>query len=225
MSGLTGEESGIAPDEGVESAATTPRLTRRDRVQLWFAALLRAAIALVSTLAVLALLGGVTDVVLHETRHTSSNSTSYSRITGVQVVLDGDISLTVLGKTQSGYGATLSAVDTSTPFDDPIRSADVIGGTLYLTESCPDSRCTAQLTLTVNSAADVDIVSGNALRLNDAVIDLDGIAGPVSVQADPAKLVVTNSVVSGAVVGDVLCDSSTDCLNVASSSNSTSSSG
>ena len=225
MSGLTGEETSIAPDEGVESAATTPQLTRRDRVQLWFAALLRSAIALVSTLAVLALLGGVTDVVLHETRHTSSNSTSYSRISGVQVVLDGDISLTVLGKTQNGYGATLSAVDTSTPFDDPIRSADVIGGTLYLTESCPDSRCTAQLTLTVNSAADVDIVSGNALRLNDAVIDLDGIAGPVSVKADPAKLVVTNSIVSGAVVGDVLCDSSSDCLGVASSSNSTSGTG
>ena len=44
------------------------------KARIWFAALLRSAIVLVLTLVILAILGGVTDVVLHKTRHTSSNS-------------------------------------------------------------------------------------------------------------------------------------------------------
>ena len=161
------------------------------RVRIWFTALLRSATALVLTLVVLAFLGGVTDVVLHETRHTSANTTAYSGIHAVNVVLDGDISLTVLGKPGNQTGLILNAVDTSTPFDDPVRTANVIGGTLYLTEHCPDSRCTAQLTLMLDSSDEVNVVAGNALRIDQAVLDFNGMAGRSTVQAAPGKLIVT----------------------------------
>jgi hypothetical protein len=187
------------------------------RVRIWFAALLRSATALVLTLVILALLGGVTDVVLHETRHTSANTTAFSGIQAVNVVLDGDISLTVLGKPGNQTGAILNAVDTSTPFDDPVRTANVIGGTLYLTEHCPDSRCTAQITLMLDSSDEVNVVAGNALRIDQAVLDFNGMAGRSTVQAAPGKLIVTDTVVTGAVIGQVECDKFEDCSGVATS--------
>lgn len=187
------------------------------RTRIWFAALLRSAFALVLTLVVLALFGGVTDVVLHVTRHTSSNSASFNGIDAVNVVLDGDISLTVLGRPGRGTTASLSAVDTSTPFDDPVRSTNVIGGALYLTESCPDSRCTAQLTLMLNANDHVNVIAGNALRLNQSVIDFNGISGNATVQAAPAKLIVTSTIVTGAVFGTIECDTFADCSGVATS--------
>ena len=193
------------------------------KARIWFAALLRSAVVLVLTLVVLALIGGVTDVVLHTTRHTSSNSQGFNGIHAVNVVLDGDISLTVAGRpantgdTADQQTATLNAVDTSTPFDDPVRSTTVIGGTLYLTERCPDSRCTAQLTLTLNAKDDVSVVSGNALRMDQAVIDFNGVSGRATVQAAPAKLIVTNTVVTGAVLGMIECDTIPDCTGVVTS--------
>ena len=187
------------------------------RARIWFAALLRSAVVLVLTLVILAVLGGVTDVVLHETRHTSSNSESFNGIHAVNVVLDGDISLTVLSQANGRTGATLNAVDTSTPFDGPVRSTSVIGGTLYLTERCPDSRCTAQLTLMINVNDTVNVVAGNALRIDSAVIDFNGISGPATVQASPGRLIVTNTVVTGAVFGQVECDTFKDCSGVATS--------
>ncbi|HET9169523.1 MAG TPA: hypothetical protein VFN97_08800 [Actinospica sp.] len=187
------------------------------KARIWFAALLRSAVALVLTLVVLALLGGVTDVVLHTTRHTSSYSQSFNGVRAVEVVLDGDISLTVLGRTGDQHSATLNAVDTSTPFDDPVRTTNVIAGTLYLTEHCPDSRCTAQLTLMLDAKTQVDVVSGNALRMDQAVIDFNGISGRATVQAAPAKLIVTDTVVTGAVIGMIECDTIQDCAGVATS--------
>jgi hypothetical protein len=186
------------------------------KARIWLAALLRSGVVLVLTLVILAILGGITDVVLHTTRHTSANSEDFNGIHAVNVVLDGDISLTVLSQANGRTDADLNAVDTSTPFDDPVRSTSVIGGTLYLTERCPDSRCTAQLTLMLNANDEVDVVAGNALRLDQAVIDFNGMA-QASVQAAPAKLIVTDTIVTGAVIGQVECDKVEDCSGVATS--------
>lgn len=185
------------------------------RIRAWFKALLRAAIALVITLAVLAVAGTITDIELHVTRHTSTNSTSYAGIRGVVVVLDGDISLHVVGRAQPGTAATLSAVDTSTPFDDPVRTDDVIGATLYLTERCPDSRCSVDLTLDVDTNDTVDVVAGNGSRLAESVIELDGIVGAAHVLADPAKVVVLHTMATGAVLGQLQCDTVVDCRGIA----------
>jgi hypothetical protein len=207
----TTEPAGTAADE--DGSGPGPR-RRGGKVRIWFAALLRSATALVLTIVILALCAGVADVVLHVTRHTSSNSARFAGVTAVDVVLDGDVSLNVVGQADGDSTATLATVNTSTPFDGPTRAASVVGGTLYLTERCPDSRCTSQLTLTVNTNDQVDIVAGNALRLSDAVIDIRGIDGQASVQADPGTLIVTNTIVSGAVIGIVECDTEVDCQGV-----------
>jgi hypothetical protein len=198
-----------------EPADPGGRPSRRARIGEWFRALLRSVIALVATLAVLAVLGGVTDVVLHVTRHTSRNASTYTAVDGVVVVLDGDVSLSVVGRTQAGPGASLVAVDTSTPFDEPVRTADVIAGTLYLTERCPDSRCSAQLTLAVDTNDTVSVSAGNADDLTQAVVEFDGIDGQASVMAAPATLVVMHTIVTGAVMGPVRCDTEVDCRDIA----------
>jgi hypothetical protein len=234
MSGLIGADSngssGSSSSEGTQALAAEPlpagsgaggaaveeagSESRGGKVRIWFAALLRSATALVLTLVILSILGVVADVVLHVTRHTSSHSTVFSGIDAVNVVLDGDVSLSVVGQSNGGSAATLAAVDTSTPFDDPSRSTSVIGGTLYVTERCPDSRCTSQLTLTINTNDQVNIVAGNALRLNDGVIDISGIDGQTNVQVAPGKLIVTDTIVTGAVIGMVECDTVVDCRGV-----------
>jgi hypothetical protein len=222
MSGLIGADSnGVQAavqgedEERADPAAPQAPASRGTRIRAWLAALLRSVLALVVTLVVLGACGGVTDVVLHVTRHTSTNSATYSAIDGVVVVLDGDVSLSVVGRPQLGGNARLSAVDTSTPFDDPVRTEDVIGGILYLTERCPDSRCSAELTLTVDTNDTVDVVAGNGLRLDESVIELKGIVGQATVHADPAKLVVINTITTGAVIGEVECDTVVDCRDVA----------
>jgi len=221
MSGLIGEDSNraqAAPDGDREQDAPqpdTPVPPPGGRIRGWLAALLRSAIALVITLVVLAVAGGVTDAVLHTTRHTSTNSASYTGIDGVVVVLDGDVSLKVVGNARQGDGASLSAVDTSTPFDDPVRTGDVVGGILYLTEHCPDSRCSVQLTLTLDTDDTVSVVAGNGLRFDESVVEIDGVVGQASVIADPAKVVVRNSIVTGAVLGQIDCDTAVDCRGIA----------
>jgi hypothetical protein len=213
-----GGEAGQAAESGERqdpAAGPEARPSRRARIGEWFRALLRSVVALVATLAVLAVLGGVTDVVLHVTRHTSRNTSTYSSIDGVVVVLDGNVSLSVVGRTQGGQGASLTAVDTSTPFDDPIRTADVIGGTLYLTERCPDSRCSADLTLTVDTNDTVSVSAGNAVDLAQAVVEFDGIDGQASVLGVPATLVAIHTIVTGAVMGQIKCDTAVDCRDVA----------
>jgi hypothetical protein len=208
-------EQAAESGSGQEHAGPGARPARGARIAEWFRALLRSAVALVATLAVLSVLGGVTDVVLHVTRHTNRNSTSYSSIDGVVVVLDGNVSLSVVGQTQGGQGATLAAVDTSTPFDDPVRTVEVIGGTLYLTERCPDSRCSAQLTLTVETDDSVSVSAGNADDLNQAVVEFDGIDGQASVVAAPATVVVIHTIVTGALMGQTRCDTEVDCRDIA----------
>lgn len=214
-------EQAAESGDGREAAGRGVRAPRRARIGEWFRALLRSLIALVATLAVLAVLGGVADVVLHVTRHTSRNTSTYSSIDGVVVVLDGNVSLSVVGQTQGGQGAQgaqgarLAAVDTSTPFDNPVRTADVIGGILYLTERCPDSSCSAQLTLTVDTDDTVDVSAGNAYDLAQAVVEFDGIDGQASVMAAPATLVAIHTIVTGAVMGRVSCDTEVDCRDVA----------
>lgn len=211
---MSGEEPIGVPGQEPDTEAGPAVSTRSDRIRAWFSGLGRAVTALVVTLAILAVLGGVTDVVLHEVRHTSTDSTTFTGVTAVVVVLDGDISLSVSG-TATGTGATLTAADTSTPFDDPIRSADIVGGTLYLTERCPDSRCNAQLNLTVRPDAAVSVVAGNALRLDSTVIEFDRLGGGATVMAAPAKLIVNDTMTTGAVLGTLSCDSAADCANVA----------
>lgn len=217
MAGSTPE----SPEPSTAASAEDPPAGLGRRIRIWFVGLFRSATALVVTLLVLAVCGGVADVVLHVTRHTGTNSTSFAGIDAVNVVLDGDVSLNVVGRSNGDTGATLSGVDTSTVFDDPIRSTSVIGGTLYLTERCPDSRCTAQLTLDINSNDQVTVVAGNALRLDDAVIDVSGVNGQTNVQLAPGKLVVTNTIVTGAVMGVVECDADVDCRGVATPPNAT----
>jgi hypothetical protein len=211
---MSGEEPIGAQAQDPETEAGSPPANRPDRIRSWFAALGRALTALVITLVVLGLLGGVTDVVLHEVRHTDTGTSSYQDIDAVVVVLDGDVSLNVVGNA-SGSTATLTTADTSTTFDDPVRTVDLIGATLYLTERCPDSQCSAQLNLTVQPSTDVSVVAGNALRLDDAVIDIDGITGQASIIASPAKVFIASTVASGAVLGTLSCDSNADCANVA----------
>ena len=208
-------QNGDPLDPG-EGSGSGPETSRTARIRAWFRALLRAFAALVATLALLAVLGGVTDVVLHVTRHTSSNSSTYTSIDAVVVVLDGNVSLTVDGQTQGdAQNATLSALDTSTAFDDPIRTVDVIGGTLYLTERCPDSRCSVQLTLNVNTDDTVSVAAGNADDLSEAVVEFDGIDGQTSVMADPATVVAIHTIVTGAAFGELRCDTEVDCRDIA----------
>jgi len=58
-------------------------------------------------------------------------------------------------------------------------------------------------------------VAGNALRLNEAVVDVSGIDGQTTVQLAPGKLIATNTIVTGAVIGAVQCDTDVDCRGVA----------
>lgn len=223
MSGSTGE---AAVADGTDTArALEPAPSRGARIRAWFAALLRSVTALVVTLAVLAALAGVTDVVLHVTRHTNTTTNSYSGINTVHVVLDGDISLNVVGRKSGASGVSVSTTSTNTPFDDAVQTEDVVGGNLYLTERCPDSRCVAQMTLTLSAQDQVSITAGNALRLDDSVIELNGIEGNVSVLAAPAKVVVAKTVATGAVVGVLQCDTAADCQGVQTASHGSGGSG
>ncbi len=210
---MSGQEPIGAQAQEPETEAGSAAGTRSGRIRAWFRGLGRALTALVVTLVVLGLLGGVTDVVLHEVRHTDTSATAYQNVNAVVVVLDGDVSLTVVGNAVSST-ATLSASDTSTPFDDPVRTTDVIGTTLYLTERCPDARCSSALSLQVRPDTAVSITAGNALQLDDSVIDLDGLTAGAIVTASPAKVVVTGTVVTGAVLGTLSCDTVADCAGI-----------
>ena len=210
---MSGEEPIGAQAQEPETEAGSAATQRSDRIRAWFAGLGRALIALVATLVVLGLLGGITDVVLHEVRHTATASATYQNVNSVVVVLDGDVSLTVVGGAADST-ATLNVSDTSTPFDDPVRTTDLIGTTLYLTERCPDSRCSSQLSLKVRSDTAVSVTAGNAMRLGSSVIDLDGLTSSATVTAAPAKVIVTSTVVTGAVLGTLTCDTVADCVGI-----------
>jgi hypothetical protein len=72
-----------------------------------------------------------------------------------------------------------------------------------------------QLTLTLDTDDTVSVVAGNGLRFDESVVEIDGVVGQASVIADPAKVVVRNSIVTGAVLGQIDCDTAVDCRGIA----------
>src|SRR5260370_24180175 len=130
-----------------ESAAPETA-AQRSGIRLWFAALFRALWIIILTLAILAVLGYAADVILHRVTHTSHASATYSHIYAVEVILDGDGSVSITGTPSNAHQVTLAETDNSTMFGHPQRAVSVIGGTLFISAPCPPPLCTADLQLT-----------------------------------------------------------------------------
>lgn len=190
-----------------ESAAPEAATERSGGVRLWFAALFRALLIIVLTLAILAALGYAGDVALHRVTHTSRSNATYSQIYEVDVVVDGDGSVAVTGSQSSTREVTVDETDRTTVFDHPQRAVSVIAGTLFVSVRCPDSFCSANLALSTPPDTRVNIRMGNALRLDQATIDISNLTGPVDVSAWPAMVTVKNSssTVTGMVAGSLTC--------------------
>jgi hypothetical protein len=197
-----------------ETAAPEAAATRLSGVRLWFAALFRAMFVIVLTLGLLAVLGYAGDVALHRITHTSHSSESYPHIFQVEVIVDGDGSVNVNGTQSADHGVKLDEADTSTVFGHPQRAVTVIGGTLFVAVRCPDSLCTADLTLAASPDTHVNIRVGNALRVDHAAINVTDLTGPVDVSAWPANVTVTNSssLVTGMVAGSLNCGAPAVCI-------------
>jgi len=198
-----------APESAAPEAAV-----QRSGVRLWFAALFRALWVIILTLAVLAVLGYAADVILHRVTHTSHSSTTYPHIYEVDVVLDGDGSVSVNGATSNTHGVTLAEADNATMFGHPQRAISVIGGTLFISVRCPDSLCTADLNVSAAPDTHVNIHVGNALRLDRADVDVKGMTGLIDVSAWPANVTVTRStsLVTGDIAGSLTCDAPAVCI-------------
>ncbi|HEV3173938.1 MAG TPA: hypothetical protein VGZ32_26540 [Actinocrinis sp.] len=204
-----------APESGAPDEAD-----RTSGVRLWFRALWRSLIAIVATLAVLAVLGFGADVVLHRVTHASHSSSTYTGVSAVEILLDGDGSVSLTGLPRSGNGAagaqpvSLVETDTSTMFDHPQRTIDRIGGTLYIAVQCPDSLCSADLGVTVPAATPVTLRVGNALRLDRANVTVSGMSGPIELTAWPAKVTITDSTstIVGEVAGSIRCAAPSICI-------------
>jgi hypothetical protein len=197
-----------APGEADESSG----------IRLWFRALWRSLIAIVVTLAVLAVIGFTTDVILHRVTHTSHTDATYTGISEVEIVLDGDGAVSVSGLPSGGSNAAqpvdFNETDSSTMFDHPQRTVDRIGGTLYIAVHCPDSLCAANLSVSVPAATPVTLRVGNALRLDRATVTINGMSGPIDLAAWPAKVSVTDSTstVTGDVAGTLSCSAPSICI-------------
>lgn len=204
----SGAPEGGAPGEADEASG----------VRIWFRALLRSLVAIVVTLAVLAAVGFTADVILHRVVHTSHTGESYAGISTVEIVLDGDGAVSVSGLPRNGSNSvppvSLTETDSSTMFDHPQRTVDRIGGTLYIAVHCPDSLCSADLGVSVPAATPVTLRVGNALRLDRATVTINGMSGPISLTAWPAKVSVSNSTstVTGDVTGSVSCSAPAVCI-------------
>jgi hypothetical protein len=193
---------------------------RTSGVGLWFRALWRSLIAIVVTLAILAVLGFGADVVLHRVTHASHSSATYTGVSAVEILLDGDGSVSLTGKPGNGTVAadaqpvSLVETDTSTMFDHPQRTIDRIGGTLYIAVQCPDSLCSADLGVTVPAATPVTLRVGNALRLDRATVTVSGMSGPIEMTAWPAKVTITDSTstIVGEVAGSIRCAAPSICI-------------
>lgn len=211
-----------APESGAPDDAD-----RTSGMRLWFRALWRSLLAIVVTLAILAVLGFGADVVLHRVTHTSHSNSAYTGISAVELLLDGDgsVSLTGLPKDGNGNGSgngtggaaqsvSLVETDTSTVFDHPQRTIDRIGGTLYIAVHCPDSLCSADLGVTVPAATPVTLRVGNALRLDRATVTVSGMSGPIELTAWPAQVTITNSTstIVGEVAGSIRCKAPSICI-------------
>lgn len=197
-----------------EAAAPEAAATRRTGIRLWFAALFRALLIIVLTLAILAALGYTADVVLHRITRTSHSSSSYPHIYAVEVIVDGDGSVTLTGAPSADHTVALDENDTSTIFGHPQRAVSVIGGTLFVAIRCPDSLCTADVALTASPDTQVNIRAGNALRLNHATVTVDNFTGPIDVSAWPANVSITHSssLVTGMVAGSLTCGEPAVCI-------------
>ena len=198
-----------APESAAPEAAT-----ERGGVRLWFAALFRALFVIVLTLAVLAALGYAADVALHRVTHTSRSTAMYAHIYEVDVVVDGDGSVAVTGSPSTQREVALDETDRSTIFDHPQRAVSVIAGTLFVSVRCPDSLCTANLSLSTPPDTRVNIRVGNALRLGNATVEVSNLTGPVDLSAWPANVTIKNSssLVTGMVAGSLTCGVPAVCI-------------
>lgn len=202
-----------APESGAPGEADEP-----SGVRMWFRALWRAIVAIVVTLAVLALVGFTADVILHRVTHASHTDQSYTGISEVEIVLDGDGAVSVTGLPQGGSNAAqpvdFTETDSSTMFDHPQRTVDRIGGTLYIAVHCPDSLCSANLGLSVPAATPVILRVGNALRLDRATVTISAMSGPIDLYAWPAKVSVSDSTstITGDVAGSLACGAPSICI-------------
>ncbi|MBS2965112.1 hypothetical protein KGA66_18790 [Actinocrinis puniceicyclus] len=195
-------------------AAAPEAAVERSGVRVWFAALFRALFVIVLTLAVLAALGYAGDIALHRLTHTSRSNATYAHIYEVDIVVDGDASVSVTGTQSSARQVTLDETDKSTVFDSPQRAVSVIAGTLFVSVRCPDSRCTTDLALTTSPDTRVTINAGNAFHLDLARVDVKNLAGPVDLSAWPAKVTVqdSSSLVTGMVAGSLVCNAPAVCI-------------
>jgi hypothetical protein len=198
-----------APASAAPEAAAS-----RGGARLWFAAFFRALWIIVLTLAILVGLGYAADVTLHRVTHASHVSATYPHIYEINVVLDGDGSVSVTGTTSDSHQAALAETDHSTMFDHPQRAVSVIGGALFMMVRCPDSLCDANLTLTASPDTHINIRMGNALRLNRAIVSVKNLTGPVDLAAWPANVTVSNSssLVTGSVAGSLTCGEPAVCI-------------
>ncbi len=194
----------VAPETAVD----------RSGARLWFATLLRALLIIVLTLAVLAVLGYTGDIALHQVVHTSRSNTTYAHIYEVDIVTDGDGSISVTGTPSNDRQVTLAETDKSTVFDSPQRAVSVIAGTLFVSVRCPDSRCATQLAFTTPPDTRIRISAGNAFRLDRETVDVERLTGPVDLSAWPAEVTVrrSSSLVTGMVAGSLVCDAPAVCI-------------
>lgn len=197
-----------------ESAAPEAATERGGGVRLWFAALFRALFIIVLTLAILAALGYAADVALHRVTRTNHSSATYTHIYEVDIVVDGDGSVAVTGSPSVQREVALDENDKSTIFDHPQRAVSVIAGTLFVSVRCPDSLCTANLSLSTPPDARVNIRMGNALRLGQATVQVSNLTGPVDLSAWPANVTIksSSSLVTGMVAGSLTCGVPAVCI-------------
>ena len=186
----------------------------RGGVRLWFSALFRALFVIVLTLAILAALGYAADTALHRATHTSRSSATYAHIYEVDVVVDGDGSVAVTGSPSTAREVALDETDRSTVFDHPQRAVSVIAGTLFVSVRCPDSLCAANLALSMPPDTRLNIRMGNALRLDQATVEVSNLSGPIDVSAWPANVTIKNSasLVTGMVAGSLTCGVPAVCI-------------
>jgi hypothetical protein len=186
------------------------------RVRIWFRALFRALAWMLGTLVVLGLIGAGGDVVLHRETHTSHEQSSYQDIYAVNIVLDGDGTVSVNG-VPGGHAARLTESDVATYASSAQRTVSLVGSTLYIVVNCPNSFCSAAIALAVNPGTSLNITDGNAVRDKSAAISINGMNAPVDVMALPANLSVmdSSSTVTGVVFGSLTCRAPANCSGVA----------
>jgi hypothetical protein len=207
----------MAVETGAPESGAPDEADPESGIRLWFRSLLRSLLVILATLAVLAVLGFAADVALHRVVRTSHSSSNYTNISTVEIVLDGDGSVSLTG-TPRGAARTsavgISETDSSTVFDHPDRIIDRIGGMLFISVHCPDSLCSADLAVTVPATVPVTLSVGDALRLDRAKVTVSGMSGPIDLTAWPAEVSIADSTstVTGEVAGSISCAAPSVCI-------------